>query len=569
MSKQSKVEPDPLAVLEEVFKKLKIDNPDLLDPTLLDALPFTSAKPKKWPSWTDLDIVSAKQGNPNNRNEVIKAIHDLCSKVEVMLDRPACTTALGPERADLHRMKVTGIKKKLALLEDALTPPNPWPLFTALEDVSKRLHTIDPNNVDLRILDAFAFQGGKPGLFTTWTDLDLTAGTTGTPGNRSAVIVALRDLMSKAELMLNRPACQRTLDSSVIEKYKAMLISITEKLSLLGDSLSPPNPQPMLSVLEEVHRRFESFDTTDQSILDSFSFRPGKPGLFTAWTDLDLPDGNGGDPTNRGAVIMALRDLLAKFDRTLDRPSCQKALGETAIETYRSMRVAIGKKVDQCTNAIPLSNPTLSQEIPPSAATEPPLIVAQLTHEAPQPPQEHELINNIKRRIGNRPSIWQPTLFSRAAWAEAGAIAGIAMIVALLFAIPFPFLIIAVPIVGKAAIAFSFIQRKKRVSATIKQCRLAEDLYKKASSNNDILNIFSLLTSHAQAQFLVWLGSEFRELVVQRHVGLKPLCLQIDSFFSTPPESLERANARATFPRDGLGEEVFNALIEKEKGSVC
>ena len=538
MSAPTTLEPDPLAVLEEVSKRLEIDELDHLDLSLIDQFSFKSGSPKKWPSWTDLDITSCKPGNPKNRGEVVKAIHDLCSTLERL------------EPLDHQRSKISSVRKKLALLEDALSQPNPLPLLSSLEEVDKRLKRLDPNSPDVGILDTFAFHPGKPGLFAAWTDLDMSITAT-TPSNRGAVITAIRDLISKTDLMLNRPACQRTLGSATIEKYRAMAIDISGKLALLADTLSPPNPQPLLSMLEEVNRRFENIgsENLDLGILDSFAFRPGKPGLFIAWTDLDVTAGRTGSPDNRGAVIMAVHDLMAKFDRMLDRPACQKALSMEAIQKYRSIRVCVGEKLDLLKNAITPTNPST-----PQAPSSP------LSH---QSSQERELIDVVKRKIGDQTPIWYPKLFSRAAWIEAGAAAGSSMMVFILMSIAFHPLARAIPIVGLMAIVVSFVRRHRQVTATAKQCAVAEDLYKNAATNNDILNIFPLLTRHAQAQFLVRLDLEFRENIAKRHARLKNMCQHIDSFLSSRPESPERMNALTEFPKEGIGEEVVNALKEK------
>ena len=169
---------------------------------------------------------------------MIKAVHDLCSKLDQMLDRPACQKALGAQAIDHHRERASCLKKKLALLEDILTPPDLGPLRLALEETHNRLQG------EVSSLDAFVFRSGKPGLFTAWTDLDMKANKAGSPSNRREVLAALRDLISKGEQMLARPATQRALGSTEIDKYRSLMISIHEKVVLLGDMLSPPILSP-------------------------------------------------------------------------------------------------------------------------------------------------------------------------------------------------------------------------------------------------------------------------------------------------------------------------------------
>ena len=566
MSTRPVLESNPLVVLDEVSKRLEIDTLDTLDLCLLDKCPFKADNPGKWPSWEDLDISSYRQGNPSDRGGVIKAIHDLCSKVDLMLDRPACQKALGAEAVDRHRAGVVLVRKKLALLEDVLSPTDPWPLLTALDETDKRFTRIDLNNPEVSILDAFVFRSGTPGLFTTWTALDMTSVEAGAPSNRGAVITALRDLLSKSDQMLARPACQRALGSTTLEKYQSIMIAISEKLALLADTLSPPNLQPLLSMLDEVGRRFENIalEVPDLSILDSFAFHPGKPGLFTVWTDLDVANGRMGSPNNRGAVIMAVDDLLRKFDRMLARPVCQKTLEMTEIQKYRSLRNTVGEKLNLLKNSIEPTHPILPQTV--SSAAVPFLIASPSPKAHAELSLEQEKIDVVKRRIGDQIPIVRPALFSRAAWLEAGAVAGSSMMAAILFSVVFHSFVRAIPIVGVMAFVFSFIRRKGLVTATEKRCVLAEDLYKKAITNNDILNVFPLLTRYAQAQFLVGLDSKFRENIAERYASLKHMCTRIDAFLLSCPESLDRVNALTRFPKEGLGEQVVYVLTEKEVG---
>jgi hypothetical protein len=535
MPAPSAVEHDPLAVLEEVFQRLKIGELDHPDPSLLDKLPFKTSSPGKWPSWTDLDIASTTQGHPANRSEVIRAVHDLCSKMDQMFDRPAYQKTLGAKAIDLHRTTVSSVKKKLALFEDVLSPADPRPLLTALEETNTRLQKLDLNNPQLGLLDAFTFRSGKPGLFATWTDLDMSAQKTGSSSNRGAVIAALRDLLAKGEQMVARPACQRALGGAELEKYRAMMIAVSDKLALLGDTLSPPNPQPLLTMLEAVSQRFER--TPGPNALDSFAFRPGKPGLFTVWTDLDLSEGKTGSSSNRGAVIMALDDLLVKFDRMLARPACQKTLGTPTIQKYGLMRTTVGEKLDRFKNPTPVAPPC-----------------------APRPAQEQERVAAVKRGFEDRCPIRRPTLFSQAAWMEAGAVAGSSMMVAMGISIFAHSFMRAIPLVGLMAMVVSFVRRQNQVSAARKRCAAAKGLYNNATMNQDIVNIFPLLTQEAQAQFLVGLGSAFRESIAERYPSLKNMCDQINTFLSCSPDGLERTNALTNIPKRGLGEEVVNAL---------
>jgi hypothetical protein len=564
MSAPSVLENDPLATLEEVSQRLEIEQPDHLDITLLDRISFKSANPGKWPLWTDLDIRSNKQGNASNRGEAIKAVHDLCSKLDQMLDRPAYQKSLGSEAVAHHRERVATIRKKLVLFEDLLSPTDPKPLLSALEETDKRLGQLDLNAPEIDILDAFVFQSGKPGLFTTWADLDMSSNKAGTPSNRREVISALRDLVSKAEQMLARPACQRELGSTELGRYRTMMIEVNKKLALLSDTLSPPNPQPLLSTLEEVSRRFEGVgtDTPDQSILDSFLFRPGKPGLFTVWTDLDLDSDKAGSSNNRGAVIMAIDDLLAKFDRVLARPACQKALGPS-MQKYCSMRTTVGEKLDLFKNPT-RQNPSIAQKAAPA-----PIVTSPTTPSpATQRSSEQERIAAVKLAIGDQIPIRKPTLFSRGAWAEAGAVAGSSMLVTALISIFVRFFAKAIPLVGLMAIVVSFVRRQHRVAIATKRCVTAKEFYKTATTNDDIVKIFPYLKEGAQAQFLVDLGPEFRGGVVKRYPSLETLISHIDTFLLSSPESLDRTNALTNIPKDALGEAVVGAL-RKTQGCVA
>ena len=542
MSAPSAIENDPLVALEEVSKRLQIDHLDQLDLGLLDTLAFKSA-PSKWPSWTDLEICSSTPGNPANRSGVIKAVHDLCSKLDQMLDRPACQTALGKQAVDLHRERVRGLKKKLALLEDTLTPPDLEPLLFALEETYKRLQGAP----EVATLDTFVFRSGKPGLFTTWTDLDLKVQTTGTSSKRGDVLAALRDLMSKGEQMLARPASQRALGSTRLKQYQSQMIAIHEKVDLLGDTLSPPNPQPLLFTLEAVSQRFVQRGSDSlENTLDSIAFRPGKPGLFTVWSDLDVTPGKTGSTENRGAVIMALEDLLAKFDGMLTRPTCQKALDTTSIHKYSSMKDTLRNTLEQYKNG-----PTAPQK---NTFVEP-FVAATL----PQDLQQGR-VEKLKLAISDPSPVIQPKIFSRSAWEEAGAVAGGSMLVAMAISIFIRSFAKAIPLVGLLAVVFSFVRRQHRVAVIAKRAAVAKDLYKTAATNKEVLNIFSLLTQEAQTQFLVGLDSEFRECIAQRYPSLKSMCVHIETFLASSPDDLERTNALTHIPKKGLGGKVSDAL---------
>jgi hypothetical protein len=551
-------------MLEEVSARLEIDTPDVLDLSLIDTFSFKSGDPGKWPSWTDLDIRPVSQGNSVNRGAVIKAVYDLCSKVDRMLGQKD----VAPETRDLHRARMASLRKKLTLLEDAISPTDPSPLLAALEATDRKLKGVDPNNPEVSILDAFVFSSGKPGLFTTWTDLDITSDTAGSSSHRGAVVRALCDLVSKSDQMLARPVCQRTLGSTVLEKYRSMMMAISETVSLLGDILSPPALQPLLAMVEEVNRRFENgvSEALDVSVLDSFAFCPGKPGLFTVWTDLDITTGRTGSCNNRGAVIMAVDDLMVKFDRMLARPASQKALGMETVQKYRLMRNAVGEKLGLLKNAVVPTNPTVAQTpLPPTTVVVP--LIASPPSLAPSPPlssQEQGKIDAVKTRIGNQIPILTPTLFSRVAWMEAGAMAGSSMMVVILISIVFRSFVRAVPLVGILAIVVSFVRRHGLVAARAKRCAVARDLYKNAATNNDIVNVFPLLTKNAQAQFLVGLDSNFRESIARKYARLKNMCAYIDAFLSSPPESLERTHTLTSLRNERLGEEVVHALSKKE-----
>lgn len=524
MSAQPVRTSDPLAALATVSTRLKIDELNHPDLGLVDQFSFKASVPGKWPSWTDLDMAFCKQGNPDNKGEVIKALHDLCSKAELMLDQPACQKAVGSEKVAHHRAQMIAVRKKLALFEDALSPPNHLPLICTLEGVDKRLADVDPNSPEVGILDGFAFHAGKPGLFATWTDLDMAVSRAGTAANRGAVITAIRDLISKSSMMFDRPACQRTLGSAGIEKYRAMVVAISERLASLEDALSPPNPQPLLCMLEEVNRKLENVspEAPDPTALDSFVFCPGKPGLFTVWTDLDVTPGTTGNPDNRGAVIMAVHDLMAKFDLLMDRPACQKALGMTAVQKYRSIRISVGEKLDLLKNVISPTQPSASQIFSvPVAALSPPISASPSQTHPHQPPLDQELIDAVRGKIGGHIPIWRPTLFSRVAWLHAGATAGSSMMVAILLSFVFSSLVKVIPIVGLMAIMGSFVRRQWRVAARAQQCILAEDLYKNAATNDDIVRIFPLLTTEAQSQFLAGLDEKFQKNIATRYPGLK------------------------------------------------
>jgi hypothetical protein len=250
---------------------------------------------------------------------------------------------------------------------------------------------------------------------------------------------------------------------------------------------------------------------------------------------------------------MAVDDLMAKFDCMLARPVCQKALEVTTIQKYRLMRNSIGEKLDLLKNTV-----VPTKAISPLITTQPSLV---LSH-SPMPSQEQEKIDVVKKRIGDQPPILCPSLFSRMACIEAGAVAGSSMMVAILLSIVFRSFVRGIPIVGMMAIVVSFVRRQGLVTARAKRCAVAEDLYKKATTGNDILNIFPLLTRYAQAQFLVGLDSEFRGNVIRRYSSLKNICTCIDAFLSCCPESLERVHALANFPKEGLGKEVVQALAK-------
>jgi hypothetical protein len=569
-STQSASDTDLLTMLDEAGKRLKIDELDFLDPILLDRFSFKSAKPKKWPAWTDLSTDSSKPSNPDNRNGVIKALHDLCSKAELVLNPSENSNELGQQDGEAYRARLHSVRKKLVLLEDSLSPANPLPLLSVLKEADKKLELLDPNRPDISVLERFSFQPGKPGLFTTWSDLDMSASESGIPSNRSAVITALRDLISKSSLMLDRPACQRTLGTPATEKWRAMIASINEKLSVLGDALSPPNFQPLLLLLEEVSRRFQNVtaEAIDLTILDSFAFRPGKPGLFTAWSDLDITDGRTGSSNNRGAVIMALGDLIAKFDQMLDRPACQKALGEAAIQTYSSMRIAVEEKLRLINEAIMPKETYVKQAPTESSPSEFPIIASS----PDLPPlrefisQEQKLIERVKKQFGDTPPIIRPVLFTQTTWIHAGAVAGSSMAITMLASIIFHALARAVPIIGLAALAGSLALRHRLVASVTKQCAAAKELYNHASTNNDIENIFPFLTQDAQACFLVGLDADFRANISKRFGCLKDICLHIDSYLSSTPESAERTYALANFPKEGLGKASLKALVEKGSG---
>lgn len=555
MSVPSVLEKDPLAVLQEVGLRLDIDEPDHLDLCLLDSLSFKSSSPSKWPSWTDLDIQSSKQGCASHRSEVIKAVYDLCSKLDQMFDRPAYQKTLESKTIDLHRRKIASIRKKLMLFEDVLSPTDPKPLLSSLEEIQKRLEGLNPNTPDVGILDSFVFCSGKPGLFTTWADLDLSSKKTGSSSNRKEVIAALRDLITKGEQMLARPACQRMLGNSDLEKYRTMMISVNEKVALLGDTLTPSNPQPLLSTLEEVNRRFEETGTNDPdlNVLDSFAFRPGKPGLFTVWTDLDLDSHKTGASNNRGAVIMAIDDLLAKFDRVVARPACQKALGPS-MSKYCAMRADVREKLDRCKNPIPQKQPTepksasVAQVVPPTSSP-----VIQSSH-------EQERVEAVKQAIGDQAPVRQPIFLSRDAYIHAGASAGSSMIVILFLSIFFRSLVKAVPLVGLMAVVISLVRRHHRVTLAAKRCATVKELYKTAKTNDDIVKIFPFLKEGAQALFLIRLGSEFRERIGKKYPSLESMCTHIDTFLSSTPESIDRTNALTNIPKTALGDAVLYSL---------
>ena len=407
------IETDPLTTLEGICCVLKVHEPDALDPCLLDAFSFKTPTPGKWPAWTDLEI---GRGNPANRNEVVRAIQDLCSKIDQVLARPAYQKSLGAEAADLHRSRMAGVRKKLALLEDLLSSPDLGPMLAALEETKARFSNCDLAHVDPKILDSFPFRSGKPGLFAAWTDLDLGAGKIGWPSQRREVVAALRDLLSKAEQALARPACQRALGPEGLEKYRLMLLAIEERAALLGDALSPPNPKPLLSALEEADRKLGAAPTVDA--LDSFAFFPGRPGLFAAWTDLDLSSCGSANGDNRGAVVMALDDLLAKFDHMAARPGYQKAIGAVDGERYRLMRQSLENRMKGLKDA-------LSPALPSTC---------------------------------DRTDVQTRKTFSRAAWIEAGAAAGMAMVAAFVLSFAFHPLARAVPLIGFLAVAYTFVR---------------------------------------------------------------------------------------------------------------
>ena len=286
-------------------------------------------------------------------------------------------------------------------------------LLAALEEVSARLSRGSTNGPELSLLDSFVFRTGKPGLFTTWTDLDMTPGIAGGPAHRKDALAALRNLATKGAQTLERLKSQ--LDPGTLEKYRSMTASIREKTAALGDALSPPNHQPLLSALEEADRRLKS--APDASALDAFTFHPGKPGLFIAWTDLDFTNAAPGSPNNRNAVMMALDDLLAQFDRMIARPACQKTLGAEAVERYLLVKKAVSERLS-------------SIKTPAPAA---------------------------------RPSVQPPKLFSKAGWIDAGSSAGFSMAAALVLSAAFHPFARATPLIGLMAAAFSFLSRHRQI----------------------------------------------------------------------------------------------------------
>ena len=269
---------------------------------------------------------------------------------------------------------------------------------------------------------------------------------------------------------------------------------------------------------------------------------------------------------------MAVDDLIAKFDQMLSRPACQKALGTATIEKYRSMRNSVGEKLDQIKRAIVPSHSNVSQRSSSSATTVAPLTItppSQLLLHEPKHSREQERIDAVKRRIGDKTPIVCPKLFSRAAYMEAGALAGTLMIAGMLISMIFRSFIQTIPLIGILAIVLTFVRRQGLVATTAKRCAIAKNLYKKATENKDILSIFPLLTRHAQAQFLVGLDSEFRKATAKRHAGLKNMCAHIDTALSNCPDSFERTKALINLSKKGLGEEVVHALAEKDIDQLC
>ena len=529
---------DPLAMLETIYQKLGVDESESPSPNVLDAFSFTTPNPGKWPLWTDLAIdVSPVPSVPSkNREEVVRAIHDLCSKVDQMLDRPAYQNTHGSDAVTLRRSQVARIRKRLAMLQDALSSPDMSPICTAIEGAHNKLAQCDLAEANLSILDTFAFRSGKPGLFTTWTELDMSSTVPCGSSRRKEVVAALKDLLSKGEQLLARPACQRALGVQDLEKYRSMMSFISERVAALSDTLSPPNPQPLLSALEEVDRRL---NRPDPVTLDSIAFLPKKQGLFIVWTDLDVDSSAAGNANNRGAVIMALDDLLATFDRMVTRPACQKALGATEVERYRAMKAGVEKRLGLIKEALAPARPS----------------PRPLAH-----PEEPNRIDVVKQAIGDRIPVRQFTVFSKAAWVHAGAVAGGSMAAALLGSFVMHSLARAVPLVGLFAVAAFFIRRQNSVAAMARKCAAAGDFYRKATKGSDIINILPMLTPDAQALFLVGLDAEFRRSAVDKFPSLKSMCDQIDSFRSSDPESLDRTNALTNIPKTGLGMYVVQAL---------
>lgn len=559
LSTQAVLESDLVAVFQEMCARFKIDQPDSLDVSLLDACAFKSGNPGKWPTWIDLDIHSSKRGNPANRGEAIKAVHDVCSKLESLLDNSEGHKPIGSEAIGAYRTKVISLRKKVTLLEDALLPINPELLLAALEGADTKLMAIDSMNPEVSILDAFAFCPGKPGLFATWADLDIASCKAGDPSKRGSVVAALRDLLVKCDQLLSRPACQRALGSTTLEKYRSMTLVVGEKLTLLEDALSPPNLQPLLLMLEEMSRRFEhvSVKTCDVRLLDTCAFRPGRPGLFTVWTDLDVSTDVVGSPNNRGAVIMALDDLMAKSERILARPSSQLALGADTIQKYCLMRASIGALLALLKNAVVPSTPNAPKTFMPSPVKQ------SLLCCSPQHSSVQEKIKSIKKKIGKQPPIVYPTLFSQEACIEAGAMAGTSMVAAMLIAILFRSIVKLVPVVGLVAIVLSLVRRQNFIANDTKRRAAAETQYKNAITDNDILNIFPLLARHVQAQFLVNLDSEFRRSVARRYTSLTAMCAYIDAYLSASPESPDRTIVETNLRMGRFGKEVARVLSEK------
>ena len=536
-----------LKALEEVGKRLEIEKPDSLDLSILERFSFTSAKPKKWPSWKDLDLVSGKNGSQKNRAEAIKAVYDLCSTCERIVGGTS-------ERGEIGRYgtMARSIREKLALLEDALSLPDPAPLLAALEDVFQKFGVLDPNSPDVGMLDVFSFRPGKPGLFTVWTDLDLPSGKGGSPNNRSEVLNAIQDLVTKWDQRLGRPAFRRLLRNEEVQKYQAMRAAIGEKLAILKDALLPPNPRPLFSMLEEVHRRFESASKLDLRILDTFAFELGKPGLFTVWTDLDITTKREGRPENRGEVVKALVDLLSNYDRMLERPVCLKMLAVEELQKYGAMRSAVGAKIEQVAS----SDQPSGSEVSPSL-------------KAPSKGmQQSVLVDAVKRAIGNNDPIVCPTFFSQAFCVHTGAVVGGSMILAklasLVVAVPFR----AIPLVGVIVLLGVLFRRWESMAKKNRRSAAAEKAYREAKSNTDIIDLFPALTRYARAQFLVGLGPEFRDALSQRYASVKNICLMIDTLLSLKPGSLERHSALNNFPQEGQGRAVADVLRNIEQGKI-